>query len=488
MKKLDDKTYYQALKTHDRRFDGHFFVGVTSTGIYCRPICTVKTPKPQNCRFFSSAAIAENHGFRPCLRCRPELAPGNSDFERSANLARSAATMIEDGFLHENSIELLAESLGVTDRHLRRVFQTEYGVSIVDHVQTQRLLTAKQLLTDTMLPITEVAFASGFASIRRFNIALKERYGMQPSALRKRSAAKTNGDFFVFELGYRPPYDWHGILSFLSERTIEGVEYAEGDTYIRSVSIVLDEKTYNGWLEVSAHRSRPYLILKLSPTLSRVIPVVLTRIKRLFDLACNPTEIGVALKSLKAVPGLRVPGAFDGFEMAVRAVLGQQVTVKAARTLAGRITERFGSEIETAHAKVSRVFPSASEIASVPLDKIIAIGLTRSRANCILSLAKAVHKKEVILTSSADVNSTIEALLRVPGIGEWTSQYIAMRALSWPDAFPHTDLGVRKALGETSSSKILALADVWKPWRAYATMALWQSLKAKPRLNERGER
>ena len=290
MKLLDENSCYLALKTHDARFDGRFFVGVTSTRIYCRPICTVKTPKRENCRFFPAAAIAEANGFRPCLRCRPELAPGNSVFEVSERLARTAAALIEEGVLEEDGITSLADHLKVTDRHLRRIFKEEFGVSIIEYSQTKRLLIAKRLLTDTALPITEVALASGFASLRRFNALFKERYRLKPSDLRKRGPRKDRDDAFQFDLAYRPPYDWPSMMSFLEARAIAGVEHVANEKYLRSVAIEGKNSTSYGWVEVSNNESKSVLRVRVSFAAGkRSIPVVLTRLKRPFDLACDPT-------------------------------------------------------------------------------------------------------------------------------------------------------------------------------------------------------
>ncbi len=477
MKLLDENSCYLALKTHDARFDGRFFIGVTSTRIYCRPICTVKIPKRENCRFFPVAAMAEAQGFRPCLRCRPELAPGNSVLEVSERLAHMAAGLIEDGFLADDGIAALAYQLRVTDRHLRRIFKDELGVSIIEYAQTQRLLVAKRLLTDTALPITEVALASGFSSLRRFNALFKERYRLKPTDLRQKGPRIDRDDVFQFDLGYRPPYHWSSMMTFLGARAITGVEHVEQEKYFRSVAIEGKNTTRYGWIEVSNVESKSVLRVRVSASLARSIPLVLTRLKRLFDLACDPTQIeDVLARSLKIVRGLRVPGAFDGFETATRAILGQQVSVKAARTLAGRMAERFGRALETPFEKLTHTFPKANTIANCSVDELSSLGMTRARAATLIGLASAVESGNVRLDVRMDVSEAIQALTDLAGVGEWTAQYIAMRALSWPDAFPHTDLGIKKALGETNPRKILAMAERWKPWRAYATMNLWHSL------------
>jgi len=385
--------------------------------------------------------------------------------------------MIEDGFLHDHSLADLARDLYITDRHLRRVFKTEFGIPIVEHVQTHRLLIAKQLLTDTSLPITEVALVSGFSSIRRFNASLKERYRLRPSDIRK--LKPMGSESFGFELGYRPPYDWGGVLTFLSDRAIDGVEHVENGQYRRSAAIRHKDKLHVGWVKVSLCSDKPALRVDVSRSLSPVIPQVLTRVKRLFDLACDPADIENALHSLNPRPGLRVPGSFDSFEMAVRAILGQQVSVKAAKTLAGRVAACFGDKLTTSDAMITCTFPTADTIAKKSTEDLAALGVTKARASCIIALAKAVTANKVVLAPSASVSHTIAGLRQIPGIGEWTAEYIAMRALSWPDAFPHTDLGLRKALNETSARRVLEKAEAWKPWRSYAVIALWHSLSDK---------
>ncbi|HTS55815.1 MAG TPA: AlkA N-terminal domain-containing protein [Burkholderiales bacterium] len=475
---LDATHCYQAFKTHDPRFDGRFFVGVSSTRVYCRPVCAVKTPKRENCRFFPSAAAAESAGFRPCLRCRPELAPGNAGIDARARLAQTAAGLIEDGLLHDSGIDGLAARLGVTDRHLRRVFRTEFGVSPVAFVQTQRLLLAKRLLTDTTMSMTQVAMASGFGSLRRFNALLRTRYRFSPSDLRRRVGGPHPSDVLTFELGYRPPLEWDALLSFLGRRAIEGVECIDGARYARTVHIEKGGKRHSGWIAARLAKRKAAIELQVSGSLGAAVPAVLGRAKRLLDLSCDPAQIALALGPLAARrPGLRLPGAYDGFELAVRAILGQQITVKAARTLAGRFAVAFGESIETPVPSLRWLFPTAQRVAALKASDVAAIGVVGTRANAIVSLARAVCAGGLALDPGAEVAATLERLRTLPGIGEWTAQYIAMRALSWPDAFPHTDHGVLKALGERDARKALARASAWQPWRAYAVMHLWRSLE-----------
>jgi len=482
---LDSDQCYRALVTHDARFDGRFFVGVGSTGVYCRPVCTARTPLRRNCRFFPSAAAAEAGGFRPCLRCRPELAPGYAAVDANRRLAQSAARLIEDGRLQDSSLADLASGLGVTDRHLRRVFQQEFGVSPVEYAQTQRLLLAKRLLTDTNLSVVDIAMASGFASLRRFNHLFRERYRMTPGALRRSRTAGAGSDRLAFDLAYRPPYDWPAMLAFLERRAIRGVEEVARGRYRRSIRLPVAgarrDEVRAGWIEVAPSPRRSALRVTVSAGLAAAIPAVLARMKSLFDLACRPDEIAAVLGPLaEARPGLRLPGAVDGFEIAVRAILGQQVTVSAAATLAARFTREFGDPIETPHAGITTLFPVASRVVSLAEADIARLGIVRSRARALLALAHEVAAGRLRLDPSADVDATVAALDALPGVGPWTAQYVAMRALAWPDAFPHPDVAVVKAMGATPPARALAEAEAWRPWRSYAVMHLWKSLEERP--------
>jgi AraC family transcriptional regulator of adaptative response / DNA-3-methyladenine glycosylase II len=479
---LDSHTCYRALRARDARFDGRFFVAVSSTRIYCRPVCTVKPPRRENCRFFPSAAAAEASGYRPCLRCRPELAPGNASIDATTRLAQAAASLMEDRTLEKEGFDRLAARLGVTDRHLRRAFGSEFGVSPVEFAQTQRLLLAKRLLTDTALPVTEVAFASGFGSVRRFNALFQQRYRLKPTELRasRRAAlvSRATLDALHFELSFRPPYDWAALTAFLGTRAIEGVESVERGAYRRTVRIPLDGNEHRGWIAVEMSPRKPTLRVAVSPSLAKALPPVLSRVKALMDLACHPAEVEKTLGALaRRRPGLRVPGAFEGFEMAVRAIMGQQVTVAGARTLARRFATQFGDRIETPFASLATLFPTAARVAGEPAERVASIGMPGARARTIVALARALADGRLVLMPNADVDATLTALRALPGVGEWTAQYIAMRALSWPDAFPHNDLGIMKALGETDARKVLAAGEAWRPWRAYAVMHLWQSLQ-----------
>ena len=471
---LETTTCYQALLSRDTRFDGAFFVGVRTTGIYCRPICTAKTPRQENCRFFASAGAAEGAGFRPCLRCRPELAPGRAPVDAVSRLAATAYTRIEEGALSVGGVEDLAQELGVTSRHLRRVVENEFGVSPVALAQTQRLLLAKRLLTDTDLSVTDIAFASGFASLRRFNTLFRERYRLNPTGLRKTRLTATIPSALTFELAYRAPLDWDALLSFLAGRASCGVEAMEGRRYLRTVRL----KGCTGWLTVEPTAGRSTLRLEVSASLAPALLPLLARVRRLFDLSADPHQIAAVLGALsEANPGLRLPVAFDGFEMGVRAILGQQVSVKAATTLAGRVAARFGVPTQTPFAALTHLFPPPEQLAGVEIIDLTALGIVTARAEAIQALAREMAAGRLLLEPGADAEATMARLQTLPGIGAWTAHYLAMRALGWPDAFPHTDLALRRAMGDPSPRRLLEKAEKWRPWRAYAAMHLWKSLE-----------
>jgi AraC family transcriptional regulator of adaptative response / DNA-3-methyladenine glycosylase II len=476
---LDSNACFRAVRARDRRFDGRFFVAITSTHIYCRPICPARPAKRDNMRFYSNAAAAERAGFRPCLRCRPERAPGLASVDAVSRLVGAAIAGIEEHALSSARVGDLAASLGVSDRHLRRVTESELGVSPIELAQTQRLLLAKRLLGETHLSQTEIAFASGFGSVRRFNALFKSRYGVSPRALRGTANAPEG---LHCQLEFRPPFAWRSLLDYLGRRAIPGVEMADATHYRRTVSI--DDT--QGWIAVSLGKKDNALNVEISQSLAPVIGAVIVRVKRLFDLGAVPAAVSDLLlpdpllgKVVRRIPGLRVAGAFDGFELAVRAILGQQVSVKGATTLAGRWAQAFGTPIATPYPELNRLSPSAQQMTSVTVNEICALGIVGARARCLLLLATAVLERSVVLTFAPNVEEQIEALIRLPGIGPWTAQYIAMRALHWPDAFPSGDLMLMRAANATQR-KLQQLAEGWRPWRAYATHYLWQSLGANP--------
>ena len=481
---LDPDHCYKAIQARDSRFDGRFFVGVSSTGIYCRPICRVRIPKRENCSYHASAAAAEQLGFRPCLRCRPELAPGWAGVDAEHRLAQHAATLIEGGEFDQGGVEAVAIKLGTSARHLRRVFAAQFGVSPVDFAQTHRMLLAKQLLTDTAMPVTDVAFAAGFGSLRRFNTLFRSRYRLSPTQLRGAAQAGVS-DRLVFKLAYRQPLDWTRLLAFLGNRSIEGVESAGEQHYRRTVRVArlpvngAAPPSAIGWVSVKPIKLRGIVQIEIATSLAAVVPRLLARLRHLFDLDGSPHEVAEGLGELAlGREGLRLPGAFDGFEIAVRAVLGQQITVKAARTLAGRFARRFGHAIETPYPELDCVFPEAAVIAQLELGDIAQLGIIATRSKTIIALARALAEGRLQLDPSQPVETTIAALRALPGIGDWTAQYIAMRALAWPDAFPASDYGVMKALAVDKPAQAIRLAEAWRPWRAYAVMHLWASLES----------
>ena len=477
---LDPDTAYSALCARDRRFDGVFFVGVTTTGIYCRPVCPARTPGRGRCRFFSSAALAERADFRACLRCRPELAPGAAALEPASRLVAGALEHIEAGFLDDGSVPELAATLGVSARHLRRAVQSELGVSPLDLAQTRRLAAARQLLRDTQLPVVEVAFAAGFGSLRRMNALVQRRLGRAPTALR-RSRAGAEAEVLRTRLEYRPPLDWRGLLSFLGARATASVEAVEGDSYRRTVSL----EGVTGWVEVAALPGESALEVRMPLVLAPKLMMVRRRLRALFDLDARPELIGAHLRrdrrlatQIRRRPGLRVPGAFDGFETAVRAILGQQVSVAAATTLAGRLARRFGDSTLTPFAELSSTFPAAATLASASEADLVALGILAARARAIRELAARVADGRLSLHPGSELRpqERLAALQDIPGIGPWTAQYLGMRVLRWPDAFPAGDLIVRRALG-VKTSRAAELSTVgWSPWRAYAVMHLWSTL------------
>ena len=484
----DDDARYLVLKAHDARFDGRFFTGVISTGVYCRPVCRVRVPRRENCRFFNLAAQAEQAGFRPCLRCRPELAPGQAIWsiqDASGMLARQAARLMDDPSVWSAgapAMTRLAERLGVSDRHLRRIFGAQLGVSPLQYLQTRRLLSAKQLLTDTDLPITRVALASGFGSLRRFNVAFAAHYGLNPTRLRRQAPAQ-EGRGVVVRLGYRPPYNVDALLAFLAQRSIAGQSFVNPPERLaaQTVRVLAGARVHTGWLTARFDPTEPLVRLKVSDSLCDGLPAVIARVKTWLDLDADPAVIdaclsptaGGGLASPDRWTGLRVPGCLDGFELAVRAILGQQITVAAARTLGERLVARFGEPMATPVPGLDRLFPSPEVLARAGGDALGQLGVVRQRQAAIQALARAVADGTLSLDASADVPATLAALTALPGIGDWTAQYIALRALRWPDAFPAGDVALQKALGVGSARDAERLSQAWRPWRSYAVVRAW---------------
>ncbi len=489
---LDHDAAYQVFKARDARYDGRLFVGVTSTGVYCRPVCRVRTPRKENCLFFSTPAQAEAQAFRPCMKCRPEVAPGPglawTVMDASRTLALQAAQWLDRrlGAGDEASLSMgaLAGHLGVSDRHLRRIFLAEHGVTPLQYLQTRRLLLAKQLLTDTRLPVAQVALASGFGSLRRFNAAFADSYRMSPSRLRRDAEAPDLQPLeLCVNLGFRAPYDTAAMLRFLALRAIPGVEHVDGLQVRRSVRAGALAAA-GGWLEARFIAQRgaraPHVQLRYAPSLAPHSARVVAGVRRWLDLDAAPDAIDAALADLPGEPGLRLPGCVDSFEMVVRAVLGQQVTVAAARTLARRFADRFGESVATPWPEVTRSFPSPEAVAAASVDQIAELGVIRTRAGAIQALAQAWPEAMRHLHEARDPEALIRMLRTLPGIGPWTAHYIAMRALGWPDAFPPNDVAVLNAMkplfGTTTPREAEALSQRWRPWRAYAVLRLWNTL------------
>jgi AraC family transcriptional regulator of adaptative response / DNA-3-methyladenine glycosylase II len=489
---MDEDACYRAIATRDPRFDGRLFVAVTTTGIYCRPFCPAPTPKRQNVRFFPTAAAAQEAGFRPCLRCRPETSPDLAFWRGSSNTVSRALGLIEAGGLDEASVETLAARLGIGERQLRRLFRQHLGASPISIAQTRRILLAKQLIQDTRLPMTEVSAAAGFGSIRRFNETFRQLYRRPPTSLRRRGLADqsvgTTGAVSV-KLGYRPPYDWDAILSFLRMRAIPGVEVVSSSQYRRTIAI----GDRHGLLVVEPAAGNCLRATVRFPDL-RSLPGIIARVRRVFDLAADPGAIGTDLSRdpllaprVAARPGLRVPGAWDGFELAVRAILGQQITVSAATRLLGRLVALYGEETAAFDQGLTHVFPTPRQLASADLS---AIGMPQARRTALSSLAAAVVADPLIFGPRRSLDEAIAQLRSLAGVGEWTAQYIAMRELREPDAFPAADIGLMRAMSDRSGVRpspaaLLAHAERWRPWRAYAALHLWASgSQASPAMQE----
>lgn len=478
---LDTDICYCAIENNDERFDGHFFTAVLTTGIYCRPTCHSRTPKRENVRFFSTAAAASEAGFRPCLRCRPESAPELIHNHISPIVSR-ALRMLSEGILDEHSVDELATCLRISTRQLRRYFVDELGAPPVAVAQTRRLLFAKKLIDETRLPMTEVAFSAGYSSIRRFNEAIRQTYGRTPSDLRNSRQNRkqpTDAGYSQLKLYYGPPLDWTLMMNFLHHRAIPGVEVVENNTYKR---IVKFDDTI-GTIEVQPIRDERYCLVRVPNNLSRHLLTITERVKRLFDLRANPEIITACLSQDKNLSrlaqkyaGLRVPGAWDGFEVASRAILGQQVSLKGATTLCRRLVETYGTPIsDQGHPNLTHIFPTPEQIATAALTDI---GLTQKRALALQTFSQAIASGSLTLHTARNLDDAIEALTALPGLGPWTANYIAMRVLGEPDAFPAGDLILRRAASDTPDSpltekQLQQKAESWRPWRAYAAMLLW---------------
>ncbi len=479
---LDHNACYRAICQRDARFDGRFFTGVKTTRIYCRPVCPARTPHSKNVIFFPTAAAAQEAGFRPCLRCRPETAPDLGAWRGTSNTVSRALSLIELGALDGADVDALAARLGLGERQLRRLFRQHLGASPVAVVQTRRILLAKQLIHETRLPMTEIAFASGFGSVRRFNETFQALFGRSPSELRRASGPDCltgPAGEIVLLLRYHPPYDWAGMIEFLRRRAIAGVEAVTADRYARSVQL----NGLHGTVAVQRGEGTALQATVRFPKLS-ALPVIIARLRRVFDLAADPVAIAAHLAKdptlaplVKARPGLRVPGAWDGFELAIRAVLGQQITVAAAARLAGRLVAAHGERVAAPENELTHVFPRPELLASVDLSSL---GMPRSRATALSAVAAAAVADPHLFEANCELDDAVTRLRAIRGVGEWTAQYIALRQLREPDAFPAADIGLMRAIAERegrghSSSELLDRAHLWRPWRAYAAQHLWAS-------------
>jgi AraC family transcriptional regulator, regulatory protein of adaptative response / DNA-3-methyladenine glycosylase II len=480
---LDPDRCWEALTARDRRFEGRFVVAVTSTRIYCRPGCPARLPRRKNVRFYPHPAAAEAAGFRACLRCRPEAAPGQpASAGTSATVAR-ALRLIAEGALDGTPLSAFAGRLGVGSRHLTRLFRAHLGVAPGAVARARRVHFARQLLDDTELPAAEVAFAAGFGSIRRFNEAVRAAFGAPPGDLRaRRRPGRRAGEGLRVRVSYRPPLDWGALLAHLAARAVPGVERVERDGGVRYLRAVATSEG-PAVLEVAPAEAGAALVVRLDPPRPGALLEVVTRVRGLLDLDADPEAIAARLgqdpllgPAVKARPGLRVPGAWDPFELLVRAVLGQQVSVAAAASLAGRLAERCGAPLGEASGSsgLTRLFPGAAAVAALDPAEL---PMPRARAAALVGLAAAVARGELLLAAGSSLEETLEALQRYPGIGPWTAQYVALRALREPDAFPAGDLGLRRALGRAgapaSVAEAAARAEAWHPWRAYAAQHLW---------------
>lgn len=480
---LDHDAHYRAILIRDRRFDGRLFVCVKTTGIYCRPICPARTPKSENILFVQTAAAAQEAGFRPCLRCRPETAPDLGAWRGASNTVSRALALIELGALDQGDLEALANRVGVGERQLRRLFRQHLGASPVAVAQTRRVLLAKQLIHETRLPMTEIALAAGFGSLRRFNEVFLALYQRSPSALRRSRqedlSAGSQGEI-TLQLRYRAPYDWPAMLGFLKLRAISGVETVRGDVYARTIGF----GALQGTVSV-----RPGQGDALEATVRFAdlcaLPNIIARLRRVFDLSAEPDAIGRHLAQDPALaplvaqrPGLRLPGAWDGFELAIRAVLGQQITVPAAVHLASKLVARHGQPLTSPEPGLTHMFPEPALLAQTDLSDL---GLPRSRAKTLSAVAAAVISDPDLFCAGHSLESAVARLRALPGIGDWTAQYIAMRQLREPDAFPAADVGLMRAMADEDGQRpdaaaLLERAQAWRPWRAYGAQHLWASL------------
>lgn len=478
----NNEEYENARQSRDPRFDGRFFVGVLTTGIYCRPVCPVRIPKRENVQLYRSAAAAAEAGFRPCLRCRPESSPGTPAWVGAPYKVSKALHLIARGNLDGSSVEDLAQQLAIGPRQLSRLFQQHVGASPVAVAQTQRLHFAKKLLDETSLPLAEVCFAAGFGSVRRFNAVFRSTYGRSPKELRKgvRGTRRSADGGIQVRLSYRPPLDWRSMLAYLDYRKIPGVEHIDlaRNAYYRTIAVAGSVGDIR--VEFSERGNDVTLTINFPDT--RQLYHIVEKVRLLFDMKADSVEIERFLQNdplmkriIRDNPGTRVTGCWDGLEVTVRAILGQQVTVKAATTLAGRVADRHGRDYSCACEQLTRIFPSAATLASADL---AGLGIVGQRVDAIAAVAAQIEARQIVFDGVLDSEEFVKRICEIKGIGEWTAHYIALRVLNDPDAFPHSDLILRRAAAEPGATltpkALLARAEGWRPWRAYAVILLWK--------------
>lgn len=478
----ENEIFERARLSRDPRFDGRFFIGVKTTGIYCRPVCPANAPKSENVVFYRTAASAGEAGFRPCLRCRPECAPGTAAWAGTSTTVKRGLRLIAEGALDDGNVEQLAERLGVTSRHLRRLFNKHLGASPLAVAHTQRLHFAKNLIDQTSLTMSDISVAAGFGSVRRFNDTFRKTYGKAPRELRRRRTASLVAGAFSVQLPYRLPFDWSRVLSFFAARATPAVEQVQDGRYLRSICVGEDE----GIIDV--RDTGRHLALSLHGLGTEALFSIVQRVRGLFDLDASTDDIARVLspdRTLRSLltgnAGVRVPGAWDGFELTVRAILGQQVSVAAATTLAGRVAERYGERIDVSiedlQSVPNRLFPRPEKLQRAKLESL---GIISSRAQTIRSVSRAVVSGDLNFDAAQHPQSVSAALKSIKGIGDWTAEYVAMRAMKDPDAFPSADLGLLRAFdrpgGHRMKPKELEQrAEAWRPWRAYAALLIWGS-------------
>jgi AraC family transcriptional regulator of adaptative response / DNA-3-methyladenine glycosylase II len=471
---LDLRMCSRARLARDARFDGKFFIGVLTTKIYCRPICRSRTSQEKNVRYFLTAAAAEGAGFRPCLRCRPECSPGTPAWAGTQNTVSRALRLISEAGLEHGGVEALAEHLGMGSRHLRRLFLRHLGATPSAIAQTRRLHFAKKLIDETTLPMTQIAFAAGFGSVRRFNAAIRNVFHRTPTQIRSLAQKMSHQpeNQYLFHLNFRPPYDWKRMLEFLAVQAPPGVEVAEGGCFRRSISL----NANRGYLEISLDANRNALNVRVQIGESRSLFLIIEHIRAMFDLDADWATIERALGAdpvlaahIGSHPGLRVPGCWSGFELSTQAILGRQISTEGANALVGRMVRAFGQPFCPANG-LTHLFPTPEILRNADLESI---GVPRAQAYAIRALARAVHNGQIKFEKVTDSNAFLTRLSEVPGIGDSTAQWVAMRALREPDAFPSADRDLARVLALGSSSEFEQRSLDWRPWRAYAAIYLW---------------